>query len=65
MKKTALVLGIACCFMACTDGKVDKQKLDAAGDKVQKGVERAADTIAKKAGQLKDSIVRDRDDTIR
>ncbi len=65
MKTPALLLGIVFVFMACTNGKVDQQKLDAAGDKVQKGVERAADTIAKKAGQLKDSIIIDRDDTIR
>ena len=40
---------------SCTNVKIDESKIDAAGDKLQKTVEKGADSAGAKLDRLKDS----------
>ena len=61
MKKTIVSTAFIVFLGACSDGKLDESKLDAAGDKLQKAVEKGADSLVSKADRLKDSLKKDRD----
>ncbi len=52
------------CF-ACSNGKVDEQKIDAAGDKLKTTVEKGADSVEAKLKRLKNRIDTTRRDTSR
>jgi hypothetical protein len=62
MKKIALFLLLAGGFVACSDGRIDEGKIDAAGDKLQKTVKNGADSIAAKVDRFTDSLGRDTTD---
>ncbi len=59
------MLAIASFCFGCEDGevKVNEQKLDSAGAKLQKTVEKGADSIGAKLDRLEDKL--DKDDTSR
>ena len=60
MKRFVLLLLVSASFFACDGGiKVNEEKIDAAGDKLQKTVEKGADSIAAKAERLKDKLDND------
>jgi hypothetical protein len=62
MKKLLISGVVVLVFASCDSGvKVNGAAIDSAGAKLQKTVERGADTIASKVGRWKDSI--DRKDT--
>ncbi len=65
MRKNVIIAIISVLFFACNDGKVDEQKLDAAGDKLKKTVEKGADSVEAKLKRLKDRIDTTRRDTSR
>jgi len=62
MKKFTLILLLAGGFVACSDGRIDEGKIDAAGDKLQNTVEKGADSIAAKVERIVDSLDRDTTD---
>lgn len=51
------------CFACEGEIKVDEKKIDEAGDKLQKTVEKGADSLGAKLDRLEDKL--DRDDTIK
>jgi len=60
MKRSIMLLLVSASFFACNgDIKVNEEKIDAAGEKLQKTVEKGADTIAAKAKRLKDKLEKD------
>ncbi len=59
-----LIMFISTFSLGCTNGKVDENKLDAAGDKLQKTVEKGADSIGSKLERLKDKIDSTNKDTV-
>jgi hypothetical protein len=62
MKKWLISCAVLVVFASCnSDVKVNGAAIDSAGAKLQKTVERGADTIASKVGRWKDSI--DKKDT--
>jgi hypothetical protein len=64
MKKNVSILAIALfCFGCDGEVKVNEQKLDSAGAKLQKTVEKGADSIGAKLDRLEDKL--DKDDTSR
>ncbi len=65
MRKNTIITIISVLCFACNDGKVDEQKLDAAGDKLKKTVEKGADSVEAKLKRLKDRIDTTRRDTSR
>ena len=64
MQRVFLILAIAIIGFGC-DGeiKVNEQKLDSAGAKLQRTVEKGADSIGAKLDRLEDKL--DRDDTLK
>lgn len=58
MKRTIGLIMAVMFFTACEDGqvKINEEKLDSAGDKLQKTVERGADSIGAKLDRLEDRI---------
>ena len=52
-------------LISCSNGKLDENKLDAAGDKLQKTVEKGADSVGSKLDRLKDKLDSSRTDTSR
>lgn len=50
---------------SCNNGKVDERKLNEAGEKLQKTVEKVADSAGSKIERLKDKLDKDSADTIR
>ena len=65
MKREWILLALAGAFLSCSGGKVDERKLDEAGDKLQKTVEKGADSVGAKLGRLKDKIDSSHADTSR
>jgi PBP1b-binding outer membrane lipoprotein LpoB len=64
MKKYALILAVALfCFGCDGEVKVDEKKIDEAGDKLQKTVEKGADSVGAKLERLKDKL--DNDSTLK
>lgn len=64
MKKYAVILTIAVfCFGCEGEVKVNEDKLNEAGDKLQKTVEKGADSIGAKLDRLEDKL--DKDDTLK
>ena len=62
MKKYPLILVVAIfCFGCDGEVKVNEEKLNKAGDTLQKTVEKAADSIGAKLDRLEDKL--DKDDT--
>ncbi|MBC7826641.1 MAG: hypothetical protein H7122_02760 [Chitinophagaceae bacterium] len=64
MKRNCIILAVVLFCTGC-DGevKVNEQKLDSAGARLQKTVEKGADSIGVKLGRLKDKL--DKDDTLK
>jgi hypothetical protein len=57
MKKNFCIVAIALFCFACEgDVKVDEQKLDSAGAKLQKTVEKGADSLGAKLDRLEDKL---------
>lgn len=56
MKKNIIIAIVSVFCFACNNGKVDEQKLDAAGDKLKKTVEKGADSAEAKLKRLKNKI---------
>jgi hypothetical protein len=65
MRKNTIITIISVFCFACNDGKVDEKKLDAAGDKLKKTVEKGADSVEAKLKRLKNKIDTTRRDTSR
>jgi hypothetical protein len=65
MRKNLIITSAFVFCLACNDGKVDEQKLDAAGEKLKKTVEKGADSAEAKLKRLKDRIDTTRRDTSR
>jgi hypothetical protein len=65
MRKNIVITFAAVFCLACNNGKVDEQKLDAAGDKLKKTVEKGADSVEAKLKRLKNKIDTARRDTSR
>jgi hypothetical protein len=64
MRKYSFVLLAAVLCYACEgEVKVDEKKIDEAGDKLQKTVEKGADSLGAKLDRLEDKL--DRDDTLK
>lgn len=64
MKRTAFLFAVALfCFGCDGEVKVNEEKLDKAGDKLQKTVEKGADSLGAKLDRLEDRL--DRDDTLK
>lgn len=64
MKKAVVALAIATiCFGCDGEVKVNEQKLDSAGEKLQKTVEKGVDSIGAKLDRLEDRL--DKDDTMK
>lgn len=63
MKKNIMSAVLLIAFTGCTNGTLDEGKLNAAGDKLQKTVEKGADSIAAKVDRFADSLKRDSSDT--
>lgn len=64
MKKYVVILIVAvACFGCEGEVKVNEEKLNKAGDKLQKTVEKGADSIGAKIDRLEDRL--DKDDTLK
>ena len=64
MKKLTIVLSFVSALSACnSNGTLNEEKLNVAGDKLQKTVEKTTDTIISKVDKLTDSLL-NRKDTI-
>lgn len=63
-KNMTIVIATFFCF-ACNNGKVDEHKLDEAGNKLQKTVEKGADSVGAKLKRLKNKIDSTHTDTSR
>lgn len=64
MKRYILIFVVsAFCFSCEGEVKVDKKKIDEAGDKLQKTVEKGADSLGAKLDRLEDKL--DKDDTLK
>jgi hypothetical protein len=63
MKRNIFIFVIALFFFACEgEVKVNEQKIDSAGAKLQRTVEKGADSLGKKLDRLEDKL--DKDDTV-
>ena len=65
MKKPVIIIATTVAFLSCSNGKLDENKLDAAGNKLQKTVEKGADSVGSKLDRLKDRLDSSRTDTSR
>ncbi len=65
MRKNIIIAMISVFCFACSNGKVDEQKIDAAGDKLKETIEKGADSAEAKFKRLKDRIDTTRRDTSR
>jgi hypothetical protein len=64
MKKYSFILAVALLSFGCEgDVKVNEEKINEAGDKLQKTVEKGADSIGAKLDRLEDRL--DKKDTVR
>lgn len=64
MKKLAIVLSFVTALTACnSNGTLNQEKINVAGEKLQKTVEKTTDTIVSKVDKWADSLVK-RKDTI-
>ena len=64
MKKLAIVLSFLTVLMACnSNGTINEEKINVAGEKLQKTVEKTTDTIVSKVDKWTDSLLK-RKDTI-
>jgi hypothetical protein len=65
MRKYSIILALAITLFGCEEGKVkvNEEELNKAGDKLQKTVEKGADSIGAKLDRLEDKL--DKDDTVR
>ena len=64
MKKYGIILALAIFALSCEgDVKVNEDKIDKAGDKLQKTVEEGADSLGAKLDRLEDKL--DKDDTLK
>lgn len=64
MKRNVCIIAIALFSFGCEgEVKVDEQKLDSAGAKLQRTVEEGADSIGAKLDRLEDKL--DKDDTVK
>jgi len=63
MKKSAFILAVVFFFGGC-DGeiKINEQKLDTAGARIRKSLEKGVDSAGAKLDRLKDKL--DKDDTL-
>lgn len=65
MKKLAIVLCVVGALAACnSNGTINEQKIDEAGDKLQNTVEKTADTIVSKVDKWTDSLSKRKDTVI-
>lgn len=55
---------LALIITSCSNGKVDEGKIDAAGSKLQKTVEKGADSVGAKLERLKNKIDSSHTDTL-
>ena len=64
MKELAIVLSFVTALTACnSNGTINQEKINVAGEKLQKTVEKTTDTIVSKVDKWTDSLVK-RKDTI-
>ena len=64
MRKVIFLIFVSPIFFACEgDIKVNEQKVDSAGAKLQRTVEKGVDSIAAKIDRLEDKL--DKDDTLK
>jgi hypothetical protein len=56
MKKNMLIIVIMTFCIACDDAKVSESELEAAGQKLQKTVEKGADTLGSKLKKLANKV---------
>ena len=64
MKKLAIAITFVIALAACnSNGTISEEKLNAAGEKLQKTVEKTTDTIVSKVDKWADSLIK-RPDTI-
>lgn len=62
MRKYSLILMVfAFCSSCDSNGRLNENKINEAGDKLQKTVEKGADSLGSKVERLKDSLVKDDD----
>ncbi len=64
MRKNIFFIVITILSFSCNNGKVDEQKLDEAGEKLQKTVKKVADSAGSKIERLKDKAQKNQNDTI-
>ena len=65
MKKLAIAISFVIALAACnSNGTISEEKLNVAGEKLQKTVEKTTDTIVSKVDKWADSFLIKRPDTI-
>jgi hypothetical protein len=65
MRKSMIIVIVSVFCFACNNGKVDEHKIDEAGNKLQKTVEKGADSVEAKLKRLKNKIDSTHSDTSR